>query len=34
MFTVIGYITRFEQQEGDRFSASVDVERYRESVLR
>jgi hypothetical protein len=26
MFTVIGYIARFEQQEGDRFSASVDVE--------
>jgi hypothetical protein len=26
MFPVIGYVTRFEQQEGDRFSASVDVE--------
>jgi len=26
MFAVIGYVTRFEQQEGDRFSASVDVE--------
>ena len=26
MFPVNGYITRFEQQEGDRFSASVDVE--------
>jgi hypothetical protein len=25
MFPVIGYVTRFEQQEGDRF-ASVDVE--------
>jgi hypothetical protein len=25
MFPVIGYVTRFEQQEGDRFSASVDV---------
>ena len=24
MFTLIGYVTRFEQQ-GDRFSASVDV---------
>ena len=22
---MIGYVTRFEQQEGDRFSASVDV---------
>ena len=26
MFPVIGYITRFEQQEGDSFSASVEVE--------
>ena len=26
MFPVIGHVTRFEQQEGDRFSASVDVE--------
>ena len=26
MFPVIGYVTRFGQQEGDRFSASVDVE--------
>ena len=26
MFPVIGYVTRFEQQEGDRFSASVDVQ--------
>jgi hypothetical protein len=26
MFPVIGYVTRFEQQGGDRFSASVDVE--------
>src|SRR5260370_1927375 len=26
MFPVIGYVTRFEQQEDDRFSASVDVE--------
>ena len=25
MFTVIGYVTRIEQQEGDRFSASIDV---------
>jgi hypothetical protein len=25
MFPVIGYVTRFEQQEGNRFSASVDV---------
>jgi hypothetical protein len=25
MFPVIGYVTRFEQQEGDRFSVSVDV---------
>ena len=25
MFPVIGYVTRFEQQEGDRLSASVDV---------
>jgi hypothetical protein len=26
MFPVIGHVTRFERQEGDRFSASVDVE--------
>jgi hypothetical protein len=26
MFPVIGHVTRFEQQEGDCFSASVDVE--------
>ena len=25
MFPLIGYVTRFEQQGGDRFSASVDV---------
>jgi len=26
MFPVMGYLTRIEQQDGDRFSASVDVE--------
>ena len=26
MFPVMGYVTRIEQQDGDRFSASVDVE--------
>jgi hypothetical protein len=25
MFPVIGYVTRFEQQQDDRFSASVEV---------
>jgi hypothetical protein len=26
MFPVMGYVTRIEQQDGDRVSASVDVE--------